>query len=98
MAEDGAFGDWVWRLEELEARAAWGERVSPVYLAAAYVGTGAWDEAFEMLDEAFRIRDRRLASLRTDPVWDPLRTDPRFASLINQMRRPSFRPGRRPGS
>ncbi len=98
MAEDGAFGYWVWRLEELEARAAWGERVSPVYLAAAYVGTGAWDEAFEMLDEAFRIRDRRLASLRTDPVWDPLRTDPRFASLINQMRRPSFRPGRRPGS
>ena len=98
MAEDGAFGYWVWRLEELEAREARGERVSPVDWAAAYVGTGARDKAFEMLNEAFRIRDRRLVSVRHDSLWDPLRGDPRFGSLVNRMRRQSFPPPRRSGS
>ena len=98
MAEDGAFGYWVWRLEGLEAREARGERVSPVDLAAAYVGTGARDKAFEMLNEALRVRDRRLVSVRHDSLWDPLRGDPRFGSLINLMRGQSFRLPRRPGS
>ncbi len=98
MAEDGAFGYWVWRLEGLEAREARGERVSPVDLAAAYMGTGAREEAFEMLDEAFRSRDRGLASVREDSLWDPLRDDPRFSSLMNRMRGQSLQSPRRPGS
>ena len=45
----------------------------------------------------FARRDRRLTSLRTDAVWDPLRSDPRFVSLVNRMRGPVSRPTRRPG-
>ena len=97
MEEDGAFGYWVWRLGALEAREARGERVSPVDWAAAYVGTGARDEAFEMLEEAFRVRDRRLVSVRHDPLWDPLRGDPRFGSLVDRMRRQSVRSPRSSG-
>lgn len=97
MLADGAEGYWEWRLEELQGRTAEGQPVSSVYMAAAYAGTGADDEALDLLEDAFRRRDRRLTSLRTDPVWDPLRTDPRFASLVNRMRRPVSRPTRRPG-
>ena len=97
MLEDGAEGYWEWRLEELQGRTAEGQPVSSVYMAAAYAGTGADDEALDLLEDAFRRRDRRLTSLRTDPVWDPLRSDPRFASLVNRMRRPVSRPTRRPG-
>ena len=97
MLEDGPEGYWEWRLEELQGRRAEGQAVSPVYMAAAYAGTGADDEALGLLEDAFRRRDRRLTSLRTDAVWDPLRSDPRFAALVNRMRGPVFRPTRRPG-
>jgi hypothetical protein len=40
MGEDGVFGYWEWRLEELEGRLADGQEVSPVYMAAAFAGTG----------------------------------------------------------
>ena len=97
MLEDGPEGYWEWRLEELQGRTAEGQPVSPVYMAAAYAGTGADDEALDLLEDAFRRRDRRLTSLRTDAVWDPLRSDPRFATLVNRMRGPVFRRTRRPG-
>ena len=35
MGEDGVFGYWEWRLEELQGRQADGRGVSPVYMAAA---------------------------------------------------------------
>ena len=97
MGEDGAFGYWEWRLEELQGRLAEGQAVSPVYMAAAHAGTGSRDQAFELLQDAVRSRDRRLMSVRTDAVWDPLRSDPRFVSLMNRMRGPGVRAGRRPG-
>ena len=97
MGEDGIFGYWEWRLEELQGRQAAGQEVSPVYLAAAYAGTGSPDQAFALLDDAVRSRDRRLTSVRTDAVWDPLRSDPRFTSLVNRLRGGGVRPTRRPG-
>jgi tetratricopeptide (TPR) repeat protein len=96
MSEDGADGYWQWRLEELQGRVADGQPVSPVYMAAAYAGLGARDEALDMLQNAVRSRDRRLTSVRTDAVWDPLRSDPRFVSLMNRMRGASVRTVRRP--
>ncbi len=96
MSEDGADGYWQWRLEELQERVADGQPVSPVYMAAAYAGLGARDEALDMLQNAVRSRDRRLTSVRTDAVWDPLRSDPRFVSLMNRMRGASVRTVRRP--
>jgi tetratricopeptide (TPR) repeat protein len=97
MSEDGADGYWEWRLEELKGRAAEGQPVSPVYMAAAYAGLGDRDEALDMLQNAVRSRDRRLTSVRTDAIWDPLRSDPRFVSLMNRMRGSSVRAVRRPG-
>ena len=93
LRSDGAEGYWEWRLDALEDRASEGEHVSPVYLAAAQASLGDTDEALASLRDAVRDRDRRLASLRTDPVWDVLRPDPRFVSLLRRITNPP--PGRR---
>ena len=85
LRRDGPEGYWEWRLAVLQERASEGELVSPVYLAAAQAALGNTDEALASLEDAARNRDRRLVSLRTDAVWDVIRPDPRFASLVSEI-------------
>ncbi len=62
---------------------AWrgGHRV--VDLARIYVMTGRNDEAIEQLEYIMSIpADMSAWELRLDPMWDPLRGDPRFAALV----------------
>ena len=93
LRRDGPEGYWEWRLAVLQERTSQGEFVSPVYLAAAQAALGDTEEALTSLQEAVRDRDRRLVSLRTDAVWDVMRPDPRFASLLRRIT--SSPPGRR---
>jgi tetratricopeptide (TPR) repeat protein len=87
LRTDGAAGYWEWRLEVLQERESEGEDISPVYMATAQAALGNTEEALVSLREAASTRDRRLlTSLRTDPVWDSMRSDPRFASLMRQIR------------
>ena len=88
LGRDGADGYWEWRLAVLQQRMSEGESVSPVYVAAAHAALGDTDDAMASLQDAVRARDRRLTSLRTDPVWDVLRPDPRFASLLRRVAGP----------
>ncbi len=58
--------------------------VSPYKIATVYVALGsadphAFDQAFAMLDTAWKERDSWLSYLKVDPVLKDLRTDPRFA-------------------
>jgi hypothetical protein len=96
LTQEGPSGYWEWRLEELQSRPSEVAAVSPVYLAAAHAAMGEVDQAFALLENASARRDRRLMSLRTDPVWDALRSDPRFVSLLRGMRRGRPRPGAQP--
>lgn len=96
LSREGPSGYWEWRLEELQSRSSEVAAVSPVYLAAAHAAMGEVDQAFALLEDASARRDRRLMSLRTDPVWDALRSDPRFVSLLRGMRRGRPRPGAQP--
>lgn len=89
----GVAGYWEWKLDELDARDAAGVRVSPVERAAAHSALGHVDEALALLDQARRDRDPRLVSLRNDPVWDPLRSDDRFKTLVRSLG-PRERPSR----
>jgi tetratricopeptide (TPR) repeat protein len=51
-------------------------------LATVQARLGERDRAFELLEESFRDRTEDMCMLRIDPRVDPLRSDPRFASLM----------------
>lgn len=86
VLREGTRGYWLWQNERLDARAAAGEPVSPLDLAAARAGTGDTDGAFQALEQAVAQHDRGLVLLQRDPVWDMLRSDPRFADIARKSR------------
>jgi eukaryotic-like serine/threonine-protein kinase len=59
--------------------------VPSLYVALIYIGLGEKDQAFAWLDKAYEERCDFLVYLPTDPMADPLRSDPRFASLLGRL-------------
>jgi TolB-like protein/Flp pilus assembly protein TadD len=59
--------------------------VSASFIALVCVGLGENGEAFEWLEEAYKQRDSALPSIRMDPMFDPVRSDPRFDDLLRRM-------------
>ena len=54
-------------------------------LAQIYASTGEFDEAFRLLDHLLNVPNGlTVTMLKLDPVWDPLRKDPRFQALIDK--------------
>jgi serine/threonine-protein kinase len=62
------------------------EFVSPGALAVIHMALGDKDRAFALLDEAFTVLDWNLREMKVNPMWDPLRSDPRFAHLLKRLR------------
>ena len=57
-------------------------------IALGYVGLGNTDKAFAWLNRAVDTRMGSFNEVNADPIFDPLRTDPRFAALLSRMRFP----------
>jgi TolB-like protein/DNA-binding winged helix-turn-helix (wHTH) protein/Tfp pilus assembly protein PilF len=72
-------------LSELEARSEL-QHVSPFAFALAYTGLGEWEEAIDALERSYRHREWYLCVLKADPIFDPLREDPRFQDLLRRLR------------
>lgn len=59
--------------------------VSPMWMADLYVSLGDKDRAFEWLERGYQEHDVNTPWLKMCPRCDPLRPDPRFASLVRRM-------------
>jgi serine/threonine protein kinase/tetratricopeptide (TPR) repeat protein len=59
--------------------------VDPYWVAAIYAGLRDKDRAFELLERSYREHSGSMAFLKTDPFWDDLRTDPRYADLLRRI-------------
>ena len=71
-------------LEQLKKQSA--KRYVPaVYFAAIYASLGDTKEGISMLEKAHRDHDAYLAYLKVDPMADPLRANPRFPALLQQL-------------
>ena len=59
--------------------------VSPHWFSAVQASLGNKDEAFKWLDQALDGRFGPLIYLKVNPIWDPLRSDPRFAQRLGRV-------------
>ena len=62
--------------------------VSPYDLAILYTGLGDKDQTLEQLKKAYEDRAGWIIYLRVEPLFDPLRSDPRFRDLQRTIGRP----------
>ena len=53
--------------------------------ARIYAGLGDKDQAFAWLEKGYEERSTPLYFLKVDPIWDPLRSDPRFNDLLRRI-------------
>ena len=61
------------------------ERYVPAFhRAIIYAGLGEKDKAFEWLQTAYE-EEHFIIAIKLNPVYDPLRSDPRFADLLRRM-------------
>lgn len=54
-------------------------------LAVGFAALGEKDEAFKHLEHALEARSAGLIYLVVDPMYDPLRDDPRFRELVEKV-------------
>jgi TolB-like protein len=78
--ESGIKGFWRKRLELRQILS-----LNGYPLAEEWARIGEKDKAFEMLNKAYEDRSFGMAQLKVNPVFDPLRSDPRFAELLRRM-------------
>jgi TolB-like protein/tetratricopeptide (TPR) repeat protein len=72
---------------ELSKLAAQGD-VWAYQCATIYAQWGNRAKALEWLETALRLRDPGLALLKTDPLMDPLRKEPRFEAIMRELKFP----------
>ncbi|MDE3013283.1 MAG: tetratricopeptide repeat protein [Gemmatimonadota bacterium] len=94
LGEHREEGYWMWYLDRLDMRRDTGEHVPLIELATAHAGMGNNDEAIDLLVTAIRDGEPGVFSIRSDPVWDELRRDPRLRELGRQSQPLRFRPRR----
>ena len=71
-------------IEELTA-ASRQSLVPALFVALVYAGLEDKDQAFTWLEKAYEERFSRLAYLKVEALWDPLRSDSRFADLLRRV-------------
>jgi TolB-like protein/DNA-binding winged helix-turn-helix (wHTH) protein/tetratricopeptide (TPR) repeat protein len=50
-----------------------------------YLALGENDQAFEWLERAYQEKSNLMMYLRAEPIFDPIRGDPRFADLVHRV-------------
>jgi DNA-binding winged helix-turn-helix (wHTH) protein/tetratricopeptide (TPR) repeat protein len=85
QARSGNVGDARTILENLKRRADH-QYVPAFSMALACVGLGEHDQALEWLEKSYEDRSTYMVYAKTDPLLDPVRSDPRFAVLLHRMR------------
>jgi tetratricopeptide (TPR) repeat protein len=70
------------RLQELSSQ----QDIDASAIARIYIGLGQKEQALTWLERAYEQRNSsEIFYLKIEPVWDPLRDDPRFQDLLRRM-------------
>ena len=97
---EGALWPWAWkaavygragRQEEARRALAKLEQVPatrtglPAMLLVAYSGMGQKDRVLELLERAYFERSNLVMQIKVDPLYDSMRSDPRFEDLLRHV-------------
>jgi Flp pilus assembly protein TadD len=74
------------QLEELSTQ----RYVSPVDMAMIHIGLEDNERAIEDLERAYEEHADRMSWIKVNPVFDPLRSDLRFQSILQRMNFPEL--------
>jgi TolB-like protein/DNA-binding winged helix-turn-helix (wHTH) protein len=69
------------KLEQVSA--SWADRTPA--LLVAYAGTGQNERLLKLLDRAYSDRSNAVVQIKVDPIYDSIRSDPRFESLLRKL-------------
>jgi len=87
-AKGGIRGYYLWELRRLREESKH-RYVRAWTFALLLAGLGEKDQALSYLEKAYEDRDYLLTTLRDEPRFDPLRSDPRFQDLLRRMNFPA---------
>jgi tetratricopeptide (TPR) repeat protein len=59
--------------------------IHPVFKAAIHAGLGDWDNVFYWLEKNYEEKSEWMIYLEVEPLFDTLRTDPRYKDLLTKM-------------
>jgi serine/threonine protein kinase/Tfp pilus assembly protein PilF len=62
--------------------------VSPFTIATLFARLGEIDHAFEWLEKAYQVRDADMVDIATEPSFDFIHSDPRYADLLRRVGMP----------
>ena len=68
--------------------AAQDQYLPPVQRAFVHLGIGEYDEAIQLLEQAYKERSWFLIFIQIEPWYDPIRNDKRFNDIIGRMEFP----------
>jgi TolB-like protein len=76
------------RQERLTIRKKKGEHIPAIEFARAYLRTGDKEKAFGWLEKSCQERNVFCLTIGGDPLFDPLRSDLRFAKVLQRLKLP----------
>jgi len=80
----GVLQSWLGGLMESSKH----QYVSPYSIADTYMRLGEREKALDWLERAYEGHDSALVSLTVEPMFDPLRSEPRFREILRRMNLP----------
>ncbi len=80
------FGDTINARKELEKTLLENPDQNHHLLARAFTGLKDHNNALNELEVCYKIRNIGMYFLKVDPIFDPIRNEPRFKALIKKMR------------
>lgn len=73
-------------LQEIEKSAAIHKGLTyALDFAVIYTGMGDFEKAMDYLEEAVENKRSAIIFLKVNPIWDPMRKDPRFKALLKRL-------------
>jgi Flp pilus assembly protein TadD len=70
------------KLQQLKGK----REMDPAAILFAHIGMGDREQSFAWLENAYSQHSSGLTTLKVEPIYDPLRGDPRFQELLRRVR------------